>query len=544
MRYRLLRVKSILFVAVVSACGADDPVASPEEPARVPRMLEDNGASYTVDTRAGLTFQINKTSCDLVSLHYRGVELQDRYRVSGIGSGLGTAAVTATASPDSSNATITCATPTLTHYYVARVGTSAVFMATHITAEPTIGELRYIARLDRARLPTGNPNADIAAASSTVEGSDVFALASGETRSKYYNNARAIDNLVHGVTGAGVGVYMITGNRESSSGGPFFRDINNQGSAQQELYNYMNSGHTQTDAQYRMGLHGPYALVVTSGEAPNPNLDMSWMGALGLTGWVKERGQVTGTVSGAPSEVPIVVGWANERAQYWARANAGGGFASPAMIPGTYAMTLYRKELALSTTNVTVGTTSVTQNLLYANPERPFVFRIGERDGTPEGFRNAVLQPNMHPSDARMQPWGPLVYTVGSARDSDFPMAQFKAVNDPTTIRFTLRPDEVRPRTLRVAITLAFAGGRPIVSVNPGTPHAWTGPVPAISPQPNSRGVTRGTYRGNNTEFTFEIPASALVAGANTLTIGVASGSSGNGFLSPNFVYDAVQLDR
>src|SRR2546430_9095343 len=55
----------------------------------------------------------------------------------------------------------------------------------------------------------------------------------------------------------------IMGNRESSSGGPFFRDINNQGSSQQELYNYMNSGHTQTEP-YRMGLHGPYALVVTS----------------------------------------------------------------------------------------------------------------------------------------------------------------------------------------------------------------------------------------------------------------------------------------
>lgn len=61
---------------------------------------------------------------------------------------------------------------------------------------------------------------------------------------------------------------------EASSGGPFFRgkptsplrtsqsylrlmlDINNQGSAQQELYWYMNSNHEQTET-YRTGFFGP-----------------------------------------------------------------------------------------------------------------------------------------------------------------------------------------------------------------------------------------------------------------------------------------------
>lgn len=61
---------------------------------------------------------------------------------------------------------------------------------------------------------------------------------------------------------------------ETSSGGPFFRggycsifcpgaifepriDINNQGSAQQELYFYMNSNHEQTET-YRTGFFGPW----------------------------------------------------------------------------------------------------------------------------------------------------------------------------------------------------------------------------------------------------------------------------------------------
>ena len=43
---------------------------------------------------------------------------------------------------------------------------------------------------------------------------------------------------MHGVTGSNIGAFMIipgTG-YEGSSGGPFFRDINNQGATQQELY--------------------------------------------------------------------------------------------------------------------------------------------------------------------------------------------------------------------------------------------------------------------------------------------------------------------
>ncbi|WWG68391.1 polysaccharide lyase family protein [Pseudomonas poae] len=75
------------------------------------------------------------------------------------------------------------------------------------------------------------------------------------------------------------------------------------------------------------------------------------------------------------------------------------------------------------------------------------------------------------------------------------------------------------------------------VSVN----QQWTAPVPQASSQPDSRGITRGTYRGNNTVFDVSVPAAALHAGLNTLEIGVASGKTGQGFLSPGFVFDSVQ---
>lgn len=71
----------------------------------------------------------------------------------------------------------------------------------------------------------------------------------------------------------------------------------------------------------------------------------------------------------------------------------------------------------------------------------------------------------MHPSDSRMSNWGPLTYTVGSSSLSDFPMALFKSVNDPLTIKFTATADQTGAATLRIGTTLAFAGGRPQAKV-------------------------------------------------------------------------------
>ena len=64
------------------------------------------------------------------------------------------------------------------------------------------------------------------------------------------------------------------------------------------------------------------------------------------------------------------------------------------------------------------------------------------------------------------------------------------------------------------------------------------------STQPKSRSLTIGTYRGNNTTFRFDIPASALVAGENTLFVSVLGQGPFQGFLSFGYAYDCVELDR
>lgn len=51
-----------------------------------------------------------------------------------------------------------------------------------------------------------------------------------------------------------------------------------------------------------------------------------------------------------------------------------------------------------------------------------------------------------------------------------------------------------------------------------------------------------GTYRGNNTTYTFSVPSSALISGTNTLTIIPISGTAGTGYLSPGYSIDCVDV--
>ncbi|THU95078.1 polysaccharide lyase family 4 protein [Dendrothele bispora CBS 962.96] len=494
-----------------------------------------SGSNMLVDSGAGLVTTINTANGDITSLNFNSVQLQDSSKFTQLSSGLGSATVTSTV--DNDIAVVTIKTDTITHYYIVRSGENTLYIGTFASAEPTVGELRLIARLNKANLPNGTPESDVEGGQA-IEGSDVF-LVDGQTRSKFYSSVRFIEDQVHGATGDSVGAFMIipgTG-YETSSGGPFFRDIDNQGSAQQEVYFYMNSNHEQTEA-YRTGFFGPYALVFTDGTAPSGDLDTSFMDDLGLEGYVAaaDRGTVTGTYSGTLEDIPVTIGFKNDDAQYWASGSSG-SFSGPAMRPGTYDVTLYQGELEAGTGTVTIsagGTANVDLESTLDTPD--VIWNIGTVDGTPAGFLNADLIEHMHPSDSRMNSWGPITFTIGSDDESAFPMAQFLAVNNPTTIAWTATSDQIG-KTLRIRTTSAFAGGRPQITVND-----FTSDIPAAPTAVDSRGVTRGTWRGINQVYDYDIPEGTLVAGDNTITISTVSGSSGDDFLSPNYVYDSVEL--
>ncbi|KAJ2926778.1 hypothetical protein H1R20_g10303, partial [Candolleomyces eurysporus] len=455
-----------------------------------------SGNSINVDTNAGLLFTVNKATGDITSMKFNGIEVQDPgSKKSHINSGIG-ATCSATRTGNNNNyIKITCEAGTLTHYYVARYNDPAIHMATHITAEPSVGELRFIARLRRAAVPNGYVASDVNGGS-IIEGSDVFNLNS-QTRSKFYSSRQFIDDQIHGVTGNGIGTSIIKGAHNRSC--------------------IINSGHTQTE-QWASTVPSPSPLIslivyqtnrtssalwFTTGSQPSTNLNTLFWEGLSVKGLVPQsgRGRVIGTSSGVPSKFAglQVVGFSNSAAQYWTRTDSNGRFTSPYMKPGTYTMTLYKAELGVATKSVTVTAGGVlTSNIASAEDNRSVIWQLGDFDGTPRGFLNADKIETMHPSDARMRSWGPATFTVGDSI-ANFPMAVFKAIG-PLTIKFNLNSNQLGARTLEIATTNAFAGGRPQVKVN-----NWTGPAPSAPNQPNSRGVTRGTWRGNNIRYTINI---------------------------------------
>lgn len=128
-----------------------------------------------------------------------------------------------------------------------------------------------------------------------------------------------------------------------------------------------------------------------------------------------------------------------------------------------------------------------------------------------------------------MSSWSP--GTVSSSSAASWPMAIFKDVNDGQKISFSLSSAISVTTTLRIATTLSFAGGRPQATVN-----GYTCAAPAAPTKIDSRGVTRGAYRGYGEVYTCSIPSGNLVSGTNTVTINIISGSSGDDYLSPNVV--------
>lgn len=423
-------------------------------------------------------------------------------------------------------------------------------MATNTASQPAVGETRYIVRVDSSLLPVEFPFGEVSTTvdGEAIEGSDVY-LVDGQTRSKFYSSERFIDEDAYGFTNSAGDTHISfvphpSRSFETSSGGPFFRDINtNNGGAYGSLTFYMNSGHTQTE-EYRQGFHGPYALVFTrSGVPKSSEIDFSFWADLGISGYIADadRGTVSGTASGTDTTFQTVLHWYNTDYQYWAYTDSSGAFTSPSMVPGTYTQVLYQGELNVASQDVTVtagGTASadIAATSDIVTGERTTVFQIGDWDGQPTGFLNAENQLRMHPSDSRMASWGPVTFTVGTSTAADLPMAVFKAVNSPVTIDLDLDAAVDGEATLRVGTTLSFAGGRPSVAVNEYT-QSFDAPSNI-----NSRGVTRGAYRGFGDVYDVTIPAGTLVAGANTITIDVISGSSGDTYLSPNFVFDAVEL--
>ncbi|MFC9630575.1 rhamnogalacturonan lyase B N-terminal domain-containing protein [Streptomyces mirabilis] len=514
----------------------------------------DDGSNYVVDTGANLVFKVSKTNGDLTSLVHRGTEYQGYGgKNSHVESGLGTSTVTIAQS--GSTILVSVAYGTLKHYYAARSGENNVYLWTN-KADTSVSATRYIVRLKAGLFLNDEPDA-YTYAPTIIESADVFAKSDGQTRSKHYSKLRVIDYDYIGWTTGSVGLWIVRSNHEKASGGPFYRSLLRHQSADGGgLYEILYYGENQTESE-RFGLQGPYVIAFTDGGAPSSslyarNLTTSWADSLGISGYTAAsgRGRVAGVgLSGRDTAYAYTVGLANSAAQYWGSARASDGYFSIAgVLPGSYTLTVFKGELAVYTTSVTVaaGGTTTLNSIAIPSSNDPSnasaIWRIGAWDGTPSGFKNADLMTYAHPSDVRAASWTGNVVVGSGTETSAFPCYLWKDVNSGIIVYFKLTAAQAAAaHTLRIGVTTAYANGRPQIVVN----DAWTSAVPSPPTQPSTRSLTVGSYRGNNYTFTYSVPASAWLADTsayNTLKIYVASGSGSTSFLSAGTSVDAVDL--
>ncbi|MEW2403914.1 rhamnogalacturonan lyase B N-terminal domain-containing protein [Streptomyces sp. NPDC046862] len=513
----------------------------------------DDGSNYVIDTGANLVFKVSKSNGDLTSLAYRGTEYQGYGGMnSHIESGLGSSTVTIKQSGSTILVSVTHGT--LRHYYAARSGENNVYLWTN-KADDSVSATRYIVRVKKGMFLNDEPDS-YTYTTSTIEASDVFAKSDGQTRSKHYSKLRVIDDNYVGWSSGGVGLWIVRSNHEKASGGPFYRSLLRHQSADGGgLYEILYYGQNQTEAQ-RFGLQGPYVIAFTDGGAPSSSLfpgtlTTSWADSLGISGYVGAggRGRVAGVgITGRDTAQPYTVGLANSAAQYWGSARASDGYFSVSgILPGTYTLTVFKRELAVHTQSVTVtaGGTTTLNSIAIPSSNDPSnasaIWRIGTWDGTPGGFKNADLMTYAHPSDVRAASWTGNV-VIGNNETASFPCYLWKDVNSGILVYFKLTAAQAAAaHTLRIGVTTAYANGRPQVTVN----DTWTSAIPSPPTQPNTRSLTNGSYRGNNHTFTYSVPASAWKADTsqyNVLRIDVVSGSGTTGFLSAGTSVDAIDL--
>ena len=307
----------------------------------------------------------------------------------------------------------------------------------------------------------------------------------------------------------------------------------------------------------RFGLQGPSVLHFTdNAAAPNANLfarkaDWSWMDNLGIDGWVpaSKRGAIAGVgLANMKNGQQYVVGLKSDAGQYWTTAGANGAWKIDKVLPGTYTLNVYKSELEVHTSTVTInaGSTTSKNTITCADPQdTSVIWRIGEWDGSPRGFLNfedTPMKPTyMHPSDSRLASWKPGNFIVGTSKANQFPGYMWKDINNGHLVYFRLSDAQLaKSFKIRIGVTEGLAGGRPAINVN-----SWAAPLQAQKSQGDTRSLTVGTYRGNNQVYEFTVPASAWVKSAREyqiLKISIVTGKTATGYLSGGVSFDALEM--
>ena len=448
------------------------------------------------------------------------------------------------------------------HYLMPR-GVSG-FYAYQIYAHPsdqpaaTIGEARFVIKgpsdlftnhvVDEKRMGPTNPSPVVR------QVMDATTLRQdGSVYTKYDNSAFMENHYFHGMTGRGVGIWMINASNEYVNGGPVKQELTvHQGNT---LLNMLQGAHFGSGVLNFAGgedwqkFYGPFLVYVN--HAPTTEALFADAGqqagverAQWPYAWVQNplypvgRGTVTGQLkltNGQPAANAMVVlaapggDWPlqGKGYEFWARTDGQGRFQIGKARPGTY--TLYAcganqfEQFSRDGVRVATGTNNLGELDWKPVTHGKTLWQIGVADRATGEFRgggdnarhwaNYLRYPQEFPDD--------VTYTVGKsnpATDWNFAQWTWYSKHPVWTIRF----DTPAAQTGQATLTLGIACANPVkgnhtnleIKVN-GTPVSVLH-LPKSGMAAYRSGSQDGAYRVEYIQF----DARLLHAGTNEITLG------------------------
>lgn len=450
--------------------------------------------------------------------------------------------------------------------YVMRSGVSGVYTYAISSGAYQLDEARYGWRVNPTILTdawvngrTGTMPTPALMSSPTAELQDAtFQLSDGTVYTKYDWAEFVKDDQLHGITGSGIGAWLISPSTEWVNGGPMKQELTVHatettpiilqtmhsmhfgagaaqfGSSEQKLFGpclfYVNDG-TPTDAQTKAAEEAeawPY----------------EWFGNTLLE---KSRSTVTGKIVLSndftkTTKIQVILSKAGKAPllqgngyQFYGETDSNGNFTIKNVRPGSY--TLYAYALngdatgTLEKTDVTVSAGATVLGDIAWNPEKKgrTLWSIGEADHTTAGFTL---------SDSKRQyglwnqvPSGDKTFTVGSSDESAFYYAQ---VTNGETWSIKWNSDKAYDTPLYLTVALAGAAGSAKIEVKVNGNSA----IQSIGTTSDNAIARSAVLAGVDALYVVEIPAGQVVKGENTIHLKTWDISGVGGVM-----YDIIKLE-
>ena len=451
--------------------------------------------------------------------------------------------------------------------YVMRSDVSGIYTYAISSGAYQLDEARYGWRVNPTTLTdawvngrTGTMPTPALMSNPTAELQDAtFQLSDGTVYTKYDWAEFVKNDQLHGITGSGIGAWLISPSTEWVNGGPMKQELTVHATETtpiilQTMHSmHFGAGAAQFDGSEQK-LFGPCLFYVNDGTVSDAQTKAAEEADAWPYEWFdntlleKNRSTVTGKIVLSSDfvktdKIQVILSKNDDKApllqgngyQFYTETSADGSFTINDVRPGTYKLFAYALNgdatgmLEKSDVTVSAGTTALGEIAWNAKKYGRTLWSIGEADHTTAGFTL---------SDSKRQyglwnqvPSGDKTYTVGSSDESVFYYAQVK--NDETWgIKFNSDKDYDTPLYLTIALAGASNGAKIEVKVNNNAA------IESIGTNHDNALVRSAVLAGVDALYTVEIPAGQIVKGENTVKLKTWDISGVGGVM-----YDIIKLE-